>query len=488
MLRVLFILSVVSSLFAETPPPKQDAPAPPAKPEAPTHEVKPESFVVEVRVDGFFEAGQMHPVSLAPKAWGTLVVVSSIAHGTPVKSGEVILSLDTQGLEDSIRDLEEQSGLSELSHRIARHQFTFSEKMAELSKQAAERKTRIALENAEQFERVHREWEENSVKNNVKWTEERLEYELEELKQLEKMYKADDLTEETEEIILKRQRDFVERLKFSLASMKVNRDKTLEYEIPRTSEALAQEKQQEDLASERLRILYPLQREQARLEMAKQDYERKKALAHLEKLTDDLKQMTVRAPADGYLYYGPCVRGTWPMQAAMEGKLRPGGKLTPYEVIATVVSKGEMRIRADISERDVRNIQPGKVGIAALTAAPKTKLSARVEQIDSVSRGENFSSTLSFEAAPEWITAGMKCQVRFVTYSSPNALTIPNKALHRDKIDDEITFVYLPQGDDGFEKRAVKVGEESGGKTEILTGLKAGDKILLKDPTVPEAK
>jgi RND family efflux transporter MFP subunit len=360
--------------------------------------------------------------------------------------------------------------------------------MAELNKLSAERKTRIAVEDADQFEKVHREWQEKSAKNSVKYTEDRLAYELEELKQLEKMYEADDLTEETEEIILKRQRDYVERLRFSLASSKVSLEKTLEYEIPRTSETLGQAKQEQDLESEKLRILYPLQREASRLEMAKREYARKKALAHLQKLQDDLKQMTVRAPVDGYLYYGPCVRGGWPMQAVMEGKLKPGGKLAPYEVIATIVSKGALQIRADISERDIRSIRPGKTGTAALTAARKTKLSAKVEQIDSVSRGGSFNSTMSVDAVPEWITPGMKCQIRFVTHSNPSALTIPDTALHHDKIDMDKTFVYLPKDDGGFEKRTVNAGEKSGGKTEILSGLKAGEKVLLKDPTVPEAK
>ena len=51
-----------------------------------------------------------------------------------------------------------------------------------------------------------------SAANSLKSSEQTLEYQLEELKQLEKMYKEDDLTEETEEIVLKRQRDAVEEV------------------------------------------------------------------------------------------------------------------------------------------------------------------------------------------------------------------------------------------------------------------------------------
>ena len=43
-----------------------------------------------------------------------------------------------------------------------------------------------------------------STEFSLKMTKEKLEYEEEELRQLEKMYKADDITEETEAIVLKR--------------------------------------------------------------------------------------------------------------------------------------------------------------------------------------------------------------------------------------------------------------------------------------------
>ena len=48
-----------------------------------------------------------------------------------------------------------------------------------------------------------RDWEKQRSESAVRRSQERLLYEEEELDQLEKMYKADDLTEETEEIILK---------------------------------------------------------------------------------------------------------------------------------------------------------------------------------------------------------------------------------------------------------------------------------------------
>jgi hypothetical protein len=68
---------------------------------------------------------------------------------------------------------------------------------------------------------------------NLRQTELRLDSEREELHQLEKMYKADDLTENTEEIILKRQRESVKFAEVAVEHANLTHKRTLELTIPR---------------------------------------------------------------------------------------------------------------------------------------------------------------------------------------------------------------------------------------------------------------
>ncbi len=67
----------------------------------------------------------------------------------------------------------------------------------------------------------------------VKSANDSLAYAKEELQQLEKMYKASDLTESTEQIILKRQRDQVERGAFYLKLAEYDRDMFFKISLPR---------------------------------------------------------------------------------------------------------------------------------------------------------------------------------------------------------------------------------------------------------------
>ena len=67
---------------------------------------------------------------------------------------------------------------------------------------------------------------------NLKSSEQYLAYAAEELNQLKKMYEADDLTEETEEIILQRAQNQYDRAKFSLEAAKIRNEDLLKFNSP----------------------------------------------------------------------------------------------------------------------------------------------------------------------------------------------------------------------------------------------------------------
>jgi cobalt-zinc-cadmium efflux system membrane fusion protein len=58
----------------------------------------------------------------------------------------------------------------------------------------------------------------------------------------------------------------------------------------------------------------------------------------------------------------------------------------------------------------------------------------------------------------------------------PNALSVPDAAVLRDT--ENMPYVYLQTGNNQFARRMVTIGESQSGKTQILTGLRAGDKVV----------
>ncbi len=70
----------------------------------------------------------------------------------------------------------------------------------------------------------------------LKSAQEILEYAEEEYRQLEKMYKADDLREETEKIVLRRAKAGVDRAKLGLELAQASHEEAVKLSLPRMEE------------------------------------------------------------------------------------------------------------------------------------------------------------------------------------------------------------------------------------------------------------
>src|SRR5690606_21150408 len=144
-----------------------------------------------------------------------------------------------------------------------------------------------------------------------------------ELDQLVKMYEADDLTEETEEVVLKRQRNSVEFAEFSLDRMRLDRDETLNIQMPRYDIAIRESLERSEMALARARLASSIDLNRARYELEQKKQARANSLDRHAKLLADRDLMEIKAPADGVVYYGQCVGGQWADMASQIAKLRP---------------------------------------------------------------------------------------------------------------------------------------------------------------------
>src|ERR1700684_3835035 len=62
------------------------------------------------------------------------------------------------------------------------------------------------------------------------------------------------------------------------------------------------------------------------------------------------------------------------------------------------------------------------------------------------------------------------------TRSGRNVLTVPTSAILRN--DENLPFVYLESSEGKFAQRLINIGAEQGDETEIVTGLKIGEKVV----------
>ncbi len=461
------------------------------KPATATATVEKGPFKIEVVLSGVFEAQRMTEVSIRPKAWTLpLLVERAVELGTPVKKGDILVELDREKIDKAIEDAEVENGLSELALKQANEELPILEKALPVDLAAAERTKIQADEDLKRFLEIDKPHSIKSADFSVKRSNEYLEYAKEELRQLEKMYRSKDLTEETEEIILRRQRFQVENSEFALKEAELHRNQTLKVDLPRQEERTRESAVKHAIDLEKARATLPLNLNQKRLAVAKLKHDLAKGAEKLADLRHDRDAMTVHAPADGLVYFGRCDHGHWASAAAVASKLHWGGTILPDEVFMTIVAPRPVDIRATVDEKDLAALtQRGELkGLATSTLDPARRLPARLSSVVPVPHeAGKFEAVIAVEIGADLalLKPGMACSIKFVPYRKDEALTVPATAMFEDESDDALShYVYLARADRNvrYPKRRITTGKTAQGKTEILAGLAEGDEILTAKP------
>jgi HlyD family secretion protein len=462
------------------------------KPERKTAQAETKPLKVIVTLDGTFTAEKMTPVALRPKAWSEFEIVEIVEHGAEVRVGQTLVKFDTEKFDDELADLQLQLNVSELAIRKAEEEMPRMEKALAMAATAAERNDKNTREDFDRFHKIDRPLLLKSVEYSLKNAQFQLDYSQDELDQLEKMYEADDLTEETEEIVLKRSRSEVDFAKFNVEQTKQSCEDLLTIRLPRYEIELKESLDKSAMALAEAKASLAIDVNKARYELEQQREARAKSLDRHAKLLADRALLELKSPADGILYYGECENGSWADMSSLIAKFKPHGNVPADTVVMTILERRPLKVEAQASEAQRPEL---KVGQAAKVVPPVENaawLAAKLASITSVpvATGKYDSAfELTASELPEWIVAGMSCKVKVTTYDKQDALVVPKKAVHTDKVDEELKYVWLVKGkaadakdpETKAERRTVKLGQTSGENVEIVDGLKAGDTISLDD-------
>jgi RND family efflux transporter MFP subunit len=408
---------------------------------------------------------------------GPLSIRKIAAHGSRVRKGELLIALDTRRIDQTIRDMEIDMKVSEASLKLAEEDLPYFQKSMPVELEAATRAHKQAEEDLNYFLEVGRPQAEKDADFSLKTAAFFLEYAREELRQLEKMYKANDLTEETEQIVLRRQKHAVERAVFSHKSAVIAHEHTFKVTLPRKEKALREGLVKQTLQLEKTRATLPVQADQKRETLVKLRHDRAKAVAQLERLRHDRAAMSVTAPVDGIVYHGKFHKGQWTLSEALGAKLAVEGSIMPGEVFLTVVKARPLALRLTVDEKDIHLLKPGLKGKARVVFDPKRKLTARLTAVSPVPAAPGkYEVQAVLEGEGEaGLMPGMGCTLRFVPYESKDALVVPAGAVAEE---DDRHFVTVVSADGKKERREVTTGHTHRGQTEILSGLREGEEIL----------
>jgi cobalt-zinc-cadmium efflux system membrane fusion protein len=143
-----------------------------------------------------------------------------------------------------------------------------------------------------------------------------------------------------------------------------------------------------------------------------------------------------------------------------------------------IINISSVWIDANVFEKDVERVKLGQQVKVSVTAIPGSFFSGKVILVSSVVDPETRSVKVRTEVPNRdgKLKPDMFANVEIITDVNRNAISVPQSALLNDGGQ---SVVFVATGS-GYEKRAVTAGIQSNDRVEILDGLKAGDKVVVK--------
>ncbi|MEL7512494.1 MAG: efflux RND transporter periplasmic adaptor subunit [Cyanobacteria bacterium J06554_3] len=204
------------------------------------------------------------------------------------------------------------------------------------------------------------------------------------------------------------------------------------------------------------------------------------AQAQVKVIETELADANIRAPFAGY------VTQTYATIGAIVTPTTTASATASATSSSILALSAGLEVEVDILEANIGQIQVGQSVEIVAEAFPNQVYEGRVQRIAPEAIIENNVTT--FQVVVELLTgadqlrSGMTVDATFIGETLTDALMVPTVAIATQ---DGQLGVQIPNSEGNADFQPVTVGLTQAGKTQILQGLEAGDRIFLELPPEP---
>lgn len=199
----------------------------------------------------------------------------------------------------------------------------------------------------------------------------------------------------------------------------------------------------------------------------KENYENARIAYEALRPNADGTGVSVTAPFDGYI---------------KDILVKEGDYVSTGTPMVTVAQDRRLVLKADLSQRYYG--MKGEI-VSANFRTPYSAQTFSLEDLSGrlVSSGRNVTGTsyyipVTFEFDNRGkVVPGSFAEVWLLTRTRDNVISVPESALTEEQ---GVNYVYIRIDDDCYRKQAVTLGESDGVRTEVLSGVSAGDNVVVK--------
>ena len=198
--------------------------------------------------------------------------------------------------------------------------------------------------------------------------------------------------------------------------------------------------------------------------------------ANLKQLDEQLSYTDIVSPIDGIVLSRDVEMGD-----AVSSILVLGSSAT---LVMTLGDTSEVYVKGKVDESDIGKVylgQPARIKVESFKDktfnGKVTKISPMGVEKDNVT---TFEVRVSINNPGGELKAEMTANAEIILEEHKNVLQIPEGAIIYDKDKKASVEIPDPKAKDGKKKLAVNIGISNGAKTEVLSGLKEGDQVVLQ--------
>lgn len=412
---------------------------------------------------------------------GRTSIVWLIDEGVHVKKGDPLVELDSSNLVDARIDQQIKVKNAEAAFINAEKTLAVVKNQALSDIEKAELTYRFAVQDVDQYEQGQYPKDVNEVKATIRLNE-------------EKLKRAEDVNEWSERLYsekyLSQTEYMADRLNVQGLRLQVDLSKAdlvmLEnFTYHRQIDQLKSDARQAELALQRTKDSADASIVQAEADLDAKRLELSRQQEKLTKLEDQLKKTKLTAPADGMVIYATTARG-----GGFRDNRQPldeGVEVFERQDLIYLPTTASAMAAVDIHEASLEKVRVGLPAIVTVDALPGKKFMGTMGKIaplpDPQSMWMNpdlkvYNSEIYLEGDDPGLRTGMSCKAEIIVEQHKDALYIPVQAVLR--VGGKPTVYVLSNG--MVEPREVQVGLDNLVYIRVISGLRAGQEVLLEPP------
>jgi len=415
---------------------------------------------VTLRITASGKVVPVQTVNISPKNPGTLTQLY-VEQGDRVQVGQILARMDSAGIQATIRQFraslaQSQAQLAEAQagsrpQEIDQSQARLSQAQAQLAQaQAGNRPQEVAQAQAL-----------------VDAAQAKANYSSEQVKRYQYLYQQG--------AVKKQELDqFISEDKSAKANLLEAQKRLSLQQAGSRSEEIAQRKASVEEAKAQLRLLENGTRPEI---IAQRQAGVASAQAQLQAEQVNLDETIIRAPFAGivtqkYANIGAFVTPTTSASSSASA--------TSSSIVA--VARG-LEVLAQVPEADIGRIKEGQAVEIVADAYPDQVFKGRVRLISPeavVEQGvTSFQIRVALDTGADKLRSGLNVDLTFLGDRLPNALVLPTVAIVTEKGQ---TGVLIPDAKNKAQFREVTIGSQIKDQTQILEGVKSGDRVFINPP------